>query len=491
MNRAIVRFSTDFEIGVVAPTLFGSFVEHMGRGVYGGIYDPGPLADASGFRLDVVALIRELGVTAVRYPGGNFVSAYDWEDGVGPLDERPKRLDLAWKTVEPNTVGVVEYLEWCALVGVEPILAFNLGTRGIDAARSLFEYVNGSPGTRWADLRVSHGHPEPFGVRYWCLGNEMDGPWQIGQKPAQEYAGIAREVAKALKLIDPDCVLIACGSSHERMPTFGEWERIVLEESYPYVDYISLHAYYEPDPANPAVYLESAYSMDRFIRGVVATADSVGARLGSTKRIQLAFDEWNIFDPRRFGPAPDAWVPTGSPISEGVFDATDAVVVGDLMVTLLNNCDRVGIAALAQLVNGIAPIMTSPDSAWRQTIFHPFARLSAAAGGTVLRPRIAAPELPSERFEAVPSVSIAAVLLASGEELLVTGANRSLESAVAVEVAVAGFGIASTSSPVVIEARDADGIRPLEASVVEGRLLVELPPASWFAVSLAEDAAGA
>ena len=289
------------QVAPVKRRLFGSFVEHLGRCVYTGIYEPGhPTADEDGFRGDVLALTQELGVSVVRYPGGNFVSNYRWEDGVGPRDRRPVRRDLAWRTIETNEVGVDEFIKWAGRAGVEPMLAVNLGTRGVAEALDLLEYANHPAGTTLSDQRVANGAPDPHAVRLWCLGNELDGPWQTGHKTAAEYGRLAAETARAMRQAEPDLELVACGSSHSSMPTFGSWEATVLEEAYDVVDYISLHAYYEEHDGDPGSFLASAVDMDRFIDAVTATADHVRAKLGASKRIDLSFDEWNVWYLSRF-----------------------------------------------------------------------------------------------------------------------------------------------------------------------------------------------
>ena len=212
--KARVLVDREFVIGEAGPRLYGSFVEHMARCVYGGIYEPDhENADSMGFRTDVIDLVRDLKVPIIRYPGGNFVSGYNWEDGVGPVDERPRRLELAWHTVEPNLVGTNEFVEWAKRVGAEVMLAVNLGTRGIEAAASLVEYCNHSGGSYYSDLRRSHGYPDPHDIKVWCLGNELDGHWQIGHKTADEYGRLACETAKVMKWVDPSIELVVCGSS--------------------------------------------------------------------------------------------------------------------------------------------------------------------------------------------------------------------------------------------------------------------------------------
>ncbi|WP_402372246.1 arabinosylfuranosidase ArfA [Isoptericola rhizosphaerae] len=418
MADARITLHPDFRRGTVDRRLFGSFVEHLGRAVYTGIYEPGhTAADEHGFRRDVADLTRELGVSMVRYPGGNFVSNYVWEDGVGPVAERKPFLDLAWRTVEPNLVGTDEFLQWAEREGIEPMMAVNLGTRGVDAAAALVEYCNGEAGTRWADLRIANGRTEPYGVRLWCLGNEMDGPWQIGHKDAHEYGKLAAEAGKAMKLVDPSIELVVCGSSSMQMPTFGEWERTVLSYTYDLVDHVSMHAYYEEHDGDRGSFLASGTAMDRFIDRVVASADAVGAERRSEKKITISFDEWNVwYLETRFPGETNLPIQRDAPrIIEDVYSALDAVVVGDLLVTLLNHADRVPVAALAQLVNVIAPIMTEPGGeAWRQPTFYPFATTARLARGTALDVRVDAPTYTTSRHGDAPTVTAAATVADDG-----------------------------------------------------------------------------
>ena len=279
----------------------------------------------------------------VRYPGGNFVSNYVWEDGVGPVEDRLPFIDLAWRTIEPNTVGTDEFLQWAEREGIEPMMAVNLGTRGVAAAAALVEYCNGEAGSRWADLRIANGREKPYAVKLWCLGNEMDGPWQIGHKDADEYGKLAAEAGKAMRLVDPSIELVVCGSSSMMMDTFGSWEQTVLEHTWDVVDHLSMHAYYEELDGDRASFLGSGTSMDRFIRRVVASADAVAARRRSDKVVTISFDEWNVwYLQSRFVGEKNLPLQRDAPrIIEDVYSALDAVVVGDLLVTLLNHADRV------------------------------------------------------------------------------------------------------------------------------------------------------
>ena len=387
MPQAKIVLDPAFTVGEVDRRVFGSFVEHMGRCVYTGIHEPGhPTADEHGFRGDVADLTREAGVSVVRYPGGNFVSGYRWEDGVGPVEDRPARIDLAWRSIETNEVGLNEFAGWASRTGVETMMAVNLGTRGVQEACDLLEYTNHPGGTALSDLRARHGHPDPHGVRLWCLGNELDGPWQTGHKTADEYGRLAVETAKAMRQVDPSIELVACGSSNSQMPTFGSWEATVLEHAYDAVDYISLHAYYEERDGDLASFLASSVDMDHFIRSVIATADHVGAKRRSRKQIDLSFDEWNVWYQHEFVGHTKLDLEQTPPLIEDTFSVADAVAVGGFLNAFLRHADRVKIACQAQLVNVIGLIRTEAGgSAWRQTIFHPFAQTARLARGAVLR----------------------------------------------------------------------------------------------------------
>ena len=490
MKTANLILDPAFRIGPVRPRLFGSFVEHMGRCVYTGIYEPGhPRADADGLREDVLELTREMGVTVVRYPGGNFVSGYRWEDGVGP--DRPTRLDLAWQSLETNAFGLHEFMTWADRAGVEPMMAVNLGTRGVQEAVDLLEYCNHPGGTALSDRRAANGRAQPYGIGLWCLGNEMDGPWQIGHKTATEYGRLAQETGKAMKLVDPSVELVACGSSNGHMPTFGGWEATVLEHCYDEADYISLHAYYGQDGDLPS-FLASAVDMDAFIDGVIATADHVRAKLHKPKRIQLSFDEWNVWYTDSF----DGGVWEQAPrMSEDRFDVADAVVVGNLLISLLRHADRVGVACQAQLANILAPIRTEPGGpAWRQTIFYPFAHAAAYAKGDALRVVLDTPRVETAKYGDVPLVD--AVATRDDEGVTVFAVNRDVEESVGLTLdprALAGVraaerivladddrGAANTAADParVTPRREEVPVRPGEP------LLVELPPVSWNVIRL-------
>ncbi|HLK95769.1 MAG TPA: alpha-N-arabinofuranosidase [Nocardioidaceae bacterium] len=497
MTTAHLTLDPTYRIGPLDRRVFGSFVEHMGRCVYTGIYEPGhPTADSDGFRGDVLDLVRELGPTIVRYPGGNFVSGYRWEDGVGPRDQRPRRLDLAWRAVETNQVGVDEFVGWCRSSGIEPMMAVNLGTRGVQEAADLLEYCNHPEGTALSDLRRSGGSKQAHDIKVWCLGNELDGPWQVGHKTADEYGRLAAETARAMRMVDPRVELVACGSSHSGMPTFARWEATVLEHCYDLVDYVSLHSYYEPHDGDVDSFLASAVDLGRAIDAIVATADHVGARVRSRKRLQLSVDEWNVWYQHRFpGQEQLDYVERRSLIEDN-YDVVDAVVVGSLLITLLQHADRVGIACQAQLVNVIAPILTQPGGpAWRQTIFYPFAQAAAYARGDVLRVETRVPTVDTIAFGDVPLVQATATHDPDTGEVTVLAINRSTTEPVLldadiraigphqVEATTLGGGRLDRTNTATEPAAVTPQVLP-GAESADGRLRASLPPVSWNVLRL-------
>ena len=435
-----IQADRDYAIGKVDPRLYGSFIEHLGRAVYGGIYQPEhPTADDQGFRQDVMELVKALNVPIVRYPGGNFVSGYNWEDGTGERSSRPRRIELAWNSIEPNLVGIDEFQEWAKRADSQVMMAVNLGTGTVQDAQNLVEYCNFPGGTKYSDRRRSNGFEEPFGIRTWCLGNEMDGPWQICHKTAEEYGRIACEAAKVMKLVDPEIELVACGSSSSSMATFGEWEATVLKECYEQVDYLSLHSYYGNRSNNTAEFLACSKDMDRFITDVKAICDYVKAVKHTDKTMNLSFDEWNVwFHSNEQDEKVEKWQ-VAPPLLEDVYTFEDALVVGCLLITLLRHCDRVKIACLAQLVNVIAPIMTvTSGSAWAQTIYWPFLHASNFGRGEALITRVDCPSYNAGIYGETPYVE--AIALHDAGSVTVLAVNRSLEEDAELSLDLRGFG---------------------------------------------------
>lgn len=499
MKQANVALDPAFRIGTIDPRIRGSFVEHLGRCVYGGIYEPDhPSADEDGFRTDVLELTRELGVSTVRYPGGNFVSGYDWRDGIGPRDERPSRLDLAWKTLEPNQVGVDEFAKWCKKVDTEPMMAVNLGTAGVAEAAALVEYCNHPGGSQLSDLRRSYGSKEPHDIKMWCLGNEMDGPWQIGHKSARDYGILANQTAHAMRLIDPSLELIACGSSNRRMSTFASWESEVLEHTYDAVDYVSLHSYYKPHDGDFASFLASGVDMDAMIDEVVATCDYVKARLRSKKTINLSYDEWNVWytGGGAFVDEVDPWT-VGPPILQDVYSLMDAVVVGSMLNSLLRHADRVKLACFAQLVNVIAPMTTENGGPiWKQSTFHPMRQVFQYGQGDALRVEADGPVVDTPRYGDVPQLDLAATIDDESGDVVLFAANRSMSDALVVDVDLRAFDGIRPVDHVAMYGPDKDAVntkdnpdnvvpRTQDTPVLDNnRLKAELPAMSWNVIRL-------
>ena len=439
--KAKITVNKNNTVGKIDRRIYGSFIEHLGRAVYNGIYEPThESCDDMGFRGDVLELINELNVPIVRYPGGNFVSGYNWEDGIGDKSLRPKKLDLAWLTLETNQVGIDEFQEWAKRAKTDIMMAVNLGTRGADEARQLIEYCNSETDTYYANLRRKNGFEKPFGIKLWCLGNEMDGDWQICHKTAEEYGRVATETAKVLRWVDPSIELVACGSSDPNMPTYGSWERTVLEHTYDYVDYLSLHCYYGNKANDTHNFLARAEDMDRFIKNTAKICDEVKAEKNSNKTINLSFDEWNVwYRTKDEEKGMERWQ-IAPHLLEEKYNFEDALLVGCMLSSLQNNCDRVKIACLAQLVNVIAPIMTeNGGKSWKQTIFYPFMYASSLGNGTTLNATIESESYKSNEGWDIPYLYSSVVYNEENDEVIVFAINRCLDKDIELIANLEGF----------------------------------------------------
>ncbi len=442
INASIIA-DKDFIISDLDRRIFGTFVEHMGRCVYGGIYEPEhPTADENGFRGDVLALTKELGPTIVRYPGGNFLSGYDWEDGVGPKENRPTKLDLAWHTTETNQFGTNEFIDWCKKADIEPMFAVNLGTRGPDEARHFIEYCNHPSGTYYSDLRIAHGYKEPHNIKFWCLGNEMDGPWQICAKTASEYGRIAQETAKTMRWVDDSIILAACGSSQRAMPTYAAWEYEVLDNCFDQVDFISLHAYFRNDGNDIKEFFSEIENFDYFISEIAAVADAIAAKRRSKKRIMLTIDEWNVwYKAHRPEDLKKPGWPKAPPLLEEIYNFEDALIVGGALITMMNHSDRVKSACIAQLVNVIGPIMTQTGGpAWRQTIFYPFADCTKFANGKVLKLNTNSSVFETKAHGNITHLVSSAVHDEENGIISIFALNRDTENSMDLSIDLRGFG---------------------------------------------------
>ncbi|WP_294778594.1 alpha-N-arabinofuranosidase [uncultured Eubacterium sp.] len=495
--KAKMTIAKEFKVGKIDNRIYGSFIEHLGRAVYGGIYDPThPLADEQGFRTDVIDLVKELNVPIVRYPGGNFVSGYNWEDGIGPVQNRPKRLDLAWGTTEPNYVGLNEFMSWCKKANSDCMMAVNLGTRGAEEARNIVEYTNHKGGTYWSDLRKSHGVAEPWNVKLWCLGNEMDGRWQMGAKTASDYGKLANEASKMMKWTDDTIETVLCGSSSRQSPTFGQWEETALDIAYDSIDYVSLHQYYGNQANDTPSFLAKTLELEEFIYSVICVCDYVKAKKRTKKTVNLSFDEWNVWYHSNDVPY-ERWS-YAPPRLEDIYNFEDALLVGSMMITLLRHCDRIKIACLAQLVNVIAPIFTEDGGrVFKQTIFYPFEHMSNFGRGYSLNPIIDCPKYDCREFTDVPYLEAIATMSEDEQSITIFCVNKSQDESAVLDVNLMDFDGFKPIEFISMDGYSKDDVNGFDGEVVcphtnplptvdGSTLTAELKPFSWNVIRLSK-----
>jgi alpha-N-arabinofuranosidase len=433
---ASITLNVDDIVGEVSPTLFGGFAEHMGRCIYGGIYDPdSPHANERGLRVDVLAALRDAKFSVMRYPGGNFVSNYFWQDGVGPREQRPRRRELAWKSIETNHFGTNEFIDFCRELKCEPMLAVNLGTGSIADASNYVEYCNAPRGTRFADLRAAHGFDSPHNVKYWCLGNEMDGPWQIGQMPAGDYAKKAREAAKIMRLQDPSIKTILCGSSGPWMKTFPAWDRTALEQCWEFSDYLALHNYATNWENDTTSYLGYAVEFERHIDTLATILRETKQKLGAKNDIYLSQDEWNVWYKNR---DLDGQWRVAPPLCEESYNLEDALVIAQWMNVFLRKCDVLKMACLAQIVNAIAPLKTTRDQLLKESTWYALLMYFNHAKGVALNPKVQAAKIATKRFGEVAAVDVGATLDPASRAAAVFIVHRGQEETLRTEVTFEG-----------------------------------------------------
>ncbi len=424
--ESTITAASDFHNGPVDPRIFGGFAEHLGRCVYEGMYDPGnPLSDEEGFRKDVLDALKRLRMPVMRYPGGNFVSCYDWRDGIGPKDKRPKRLDYAWGSIESNQFGVDEFMSWCKKLGTAPMMAINLGTLGTTEAAHLLEYCNLETDTYWADQRKKNGHAAGYKTKYWCLGNEMDGPWQAGHVPAHEYALCADAASRMMKGLDKSIETIVCGSCTIGLPTYLDWDRTVLQHCWETVDYVSAHRYSGNDANNSPEFLAEGVFIDRILQDYSAVIDYVRGVRKSKKKIYVCFDEWNVWYRARGGS--DKWIEAPYLLEE-VYNLEDALVAAQYLNAFIRRADLVKMACIAQIVNVIAPIMTNKNGLVFQTIFHPFEMLAQHAKGQALNLSVSCPTYQAGKHGDAPILDAAGTFCTETGKIMLSVVNRSEES---------------------------------------------------------------
>jgi alpha-L-arabinofuranosidase len=493
---ATVTLNTEDVVGEISPNIFGSFVEHLGRCVYEGIYDPqSPLADKNGFRTDVLAALREMRIPVMRYPGGNFVSGYDWRDGVGPRESRPRRRELAWSSIETNQFGTNEFITFCRTLGCEPMLGMNFGTGTIQDASDYVEYCNAPAGTKWSDLRKSHGFAEPHNVKYWCLGNEMDGPWQIGHMTAVDYARKALEAAKMMKTQDHSIKTIVCGSSGPFMKTFPDWDRTALETCWSHADYLSLHNYATNWENDTPGFLAYSVEFERHIDTLETILRETKQKVGGKHDIYLSQDEWNVWYKDRHGNGNWQVAPH---LCEEPYNLEDALVVAQWMNVFLRKCHVVKMACLAQVVNVIAPLKTHGEKLLKESTYFPFVWYANAARGVAIKPTIDAPPFKTKRFGDVPTIDAAATIDHASGKAAVFIVHRNSTETLKTEIAFTGPKIPTK----VLDAVQIWGLDPKAGNTFDrpevivprrvgamplndGRFPIKLPPLSVTVVHLA------
>lgn len=491
MEKTTINLHTKFQIGCVDSRIFGGFLEHMGRAVYQGVYDPdSQYADKDGFRSDTLNALGRLNMTVMRYPGGNFASGYHWQDGVGPKNRRPVIRELAWQSTEPNFIGTDEFIQLSRQMNWEPMFTVNMGTGTPEEARNWVEYCNSPTGTKYANMRVTNGYADPYKIALWCLGNEMDGPWQLGHVPADQYAIRAQQTAKMMRDVDHTIELIVCGSSSISLPTYLEWDRQVLEYLGDQVDYISLHRYVgNPDNDTPD-YLAVTNSIDQQIEDIDAICCYTQARHHRVHRPYLCFDEWNIWYKNQQVDGEGKFAPH---LIEEIYNLEDALVVAGFLNSFIRHANIVKIANLAQIVNVIAPILTRSDDMLIQSIFYPFEMFSKRRAGISLHPVIQGPTYTARTNGVTLYIDTSAIL--EGDRLHVFVINRNLVQPAPVEISLSDRQIVAFENGELLtgpEAKSANSFeqpdliksQPLTGTKISnGKAIFELPALSVAAMT--------
>jgi alpha-N-arabinofuranosidase len=494
MDITRIFLDREYQIGKVDPHLFGGFLEHIGRAVYEGVYDPqSKWADENGFRKDVINSLEKLLFTAMRYPGGNFASGYHWLDGVGPHSSRPVLQELASLSIEPNQFGTDEFIQLARKMHWTPMIAVNLGTGTPEEARNWVEYCNGPVGTKFSNLRAQNGSAEPFGVKLWGLGNEMDGPWQQGHVPASQYAIRAQQAAKLMKDTDPSIELVVCGSAEIGLPTYMEWDRTVLEYVGEYADYLSLHRYVGNPAGDTADYLAVTNSIDQQIEAMDGLCRYAQAKTRSRKRYYMAFDEWNIWYRTQNAESVNGHGKIAQHLVEEEYNLEDALVMAGFLNSFIRHADVVKIANLAQIVNVIAPILTRGDQILLQSIYYPFLMYAQRRSGVALQTVVRGPGYESKNYGFVQTIDASAIL---DEGVLHTFLiNRSITDAATVEINPAGIQLKSVQSAEMVSGPSADACNTFDhpdtiqtqklgnIELADQKATVQLPPLSVAAIT--------
>jgi alpha-L-arabinofuranosidase len=494
MDPTKIFLDREYCIAPVDRRVFGGFLEHIGRAVYEGVYDPkSSHADEHGCRKDVLSALNNLAFTAMRYPGGNFASGYHWLDGVGPGSTRPTNFDPASQSIEPNQFGTDEFINLARTMGWEPMITVNLGTGTPEEARNWLEYCNSPSGTKYADLRSNNSSPDPYNLKLWCLGNELDGPWQMGHLPADQYAIRAQQSAKMMKYTDPSIELVVCGSCEVGLPTYMEWDRTVLEHMGDDADYISLHQYVGKGKGDTSDYLAVTNSIDQHIDEMDALCRYVQARKRSKKRYFLAFDEWNVWYRTQNAESVNGHGKFAQHLVEEEYNLEDALVVAGFLNSFIRHADVVKIANLAQIVNVIAPILTRKDQILMQSIYYPLLIYSGRRQGTAMQTIVRGPGYESPSYGFVHTVDTSAIL---DKDLLHSFlVNRSIDEPATVELTTAGIWLKSLQSADLVTGPSPDARNTFDnpkavhsqkvssIKLTDHNAIIQLPPLSVAAIS--------
>jgi len=497
-SNARIYIDTNRVISEISPLLFSGFAEHMGRCIYEGIYDPAsPHADQNGLRKDVLAALKELNFRSMRYPGGNFLSGYFWEDGIGPKDQRPVRRDLAWQSIETNQFGTDEFMNFCEEIGTAPMMGVNMGTGTIQDAANLVEYCNGATGTKYADMRVQNGHADPYNVKYWCIGNEMDGPWQIGHLDVVEYGKKAREAAKMIRLHDNDIELVLCGSSGPTMATYPEWDRVALEFCWDNVDYHSMHYYATNWEDDTDSFLALSAEFESFVDTLSGVLRYVKAQNRSKHDVYLSWDEWNVWYKARLEDDVKGLWTEAPHLIEEVYNLEDALVVGQWMNVFLRKSDVLKIACLAQIVNVIAPILTTTDAMLKQSIYYPIMLFSKLAHGNALDVKVNAPMYNTKLFGDMPLLDVSSSHDAETNTNAIFIVNRSQTESLPLDILWQDVAPKSVKSAYQVAGTDPKAVNSFDnpnvvtavvinaPDIRDGKTTMMLPPLSFTALEVA------
>ena len=489
MKPTTLHLHTQHQVAPVDERIFGGFMEHMGRCVYEGVYDPNSAhADEKGFRWDVLNALKRLEMTAMRYPGGNFASGYHWQDGIGPKDQRPTIRELAWQSLEPNQFGTEEYVEMCRQMNWTPMITVNLGTGTPEEARDWVEFCNAPKGSKFANMRSKEA---PYGVKLWCLGNEMDGEWQLGHVPADQYAIRAQQAAKMMKDVDSEVEVVACGSCTVDAKTYMEWDQTVLDYLGDMADYISLHRYVGNHEDNTPEYLAVTASIDQQIEEMDAVCQYVQAKRRSKRRAYLCFDEWNVWYKNH---EVDGEGKVAPHLIEEVYNLEDALVVAGFLNSFIRHADSVKIANIAQIVNVIAPLLTRGDELLVQPIFYPFEMFTKRRDGIALQTAVEGPTYTIDKYGDIAFIDASSIL--DGDTLQVFATNRNLTESAALTIDLADRDIKSFVDAELLSGIDPKAINTFDqpdnvvandfsdVKIVDGKAVLELPPLSVCAMTL-------